>query len=704
MKQILQNISTGEIEITEIPIPRVEEGHLLIKTESSLISKGTEKMLLEFGKSGWISRAKQQPDKVKQVFDKVKTDGILDTIKTVKNKLDDPLPLGYCSVGEVIEIGKGVVGFEVGDRVASNGYHAEYISVPQNLCSKISDSINSDEASFTVLGSIALQGVRLLDPKIGDNVVVIGLGLVGLLTSQILKANGCEVIGVDTDKNKIQIAQKYKIDTVNLANGEQSIEKVNLLTNEIGADGVIITASSSDNTIIHEAAQMSRKRGKIILVGVVGLDLLRSDFYEKELTFQVSCSYGPGRYDDHYELKGNDYPVAFVRWTEKRNFEAILKLIENDKIDVKNLISHRYEFSDALEAYDTILNNSDSLGVVLNYENRTKNFEQRIIINNETSTIPKKKPSIGIIGAGSYTSSTLLPNLHNLNCELHSIVSTNGIKANHLGRKYDFSEVLTDSDLVVNNGDIDALIVTTQHDTHADFVVKAINANKSIFIEKPLAINPEQLDNIIAVYNRSKKPIIMVGFNRRFAPLVTKMKKLSDTISDYKSFIYTVNAGYIPPEHWVNDKERGGGRIIGEVCHFIDLIKYFANSAIVDVKSTISGANNSPQLDSDVVTINLKFNNGSHGIVHYLANGHKSFPKERFEVFGGNKVLQLDNFKALRGYGISGFKKKALFKQDKGHRNCLSEFLYSIEKGKESPISLEESIEVTSTTFQLLNL
>ncbi|MFC1527232.1 bi-domain-containing oxidoreductase [Candidatus Neomarinimicrobiota bacterium] len=707
MKQILQNLKTGEIQLVEIPTPQVQDGHLLIESDASLISKGTEKMLLEFGKSGWINKARQQPDKVKQVIDKIKTDGLTSTYQSIMTKLDNPLPLGYCNAGTVKSIGKGVSGYEIGDRVISNGYHSEFTMVPQNLCAKIPEQISSDEASFTVLGSIALQGVRLLNPEIGETIVVSGLGLVGLLTIQLLKANGCNVIGIDFDKIKLELAKEYGATTINLTRGEDSIEKTKYLTNDNGVDGVIITASSKSNDIVHQAAQMCRKRGRIILVGVVGLELSRSDFYEKELTFQVSCSYGPGRYDDGYELKGNDYPIGFVRWTEQRNFEAILELLKSNRLNVKPLISHSYEIADAIKAYETVLNDPSALGIILKYSNETKDKidSNSIKLNYSTRRVTNiQKVQIGLIGAGNFVSSTLLPNLVKTDAELHSIVSANGLNATRLGKKYNFITSETDPLSVINSSETNAIIIATQHNSHADFAIAAVKANKPVFVEKPLAINPIQLTKIEQAIGSTENPFLMVGFNRRFSPSMVKMKQMVDLITSEKTIIYTINAGSIPNEHWIQDPERGGGRIIGEVCHFIDTVKFLLDSPIEDVQSIVTGARSTPDLSSDNITINIKFKNGSKAIIHYLSTGHKSFPKERLEIFGAGKILQLDNYRTLIGYGWSSFSKKRAYRQDKGHRQCLSKFVNAVKNGKPSPIPFEEAVEVTKISFDIVKL
>ncbi len=452
---------------------------------------------------------------------------------------------------------------------------------------------------------------------------------------------------------------------------------------------------------------MCRKRGRIILVGVIGLELSRSDFYEKELTFQVSCSYGPGRYDDEYELKGNDYPIGFVRWTEQRNFKAILELLKSNRLNVKPLISHRYKIADAMKAYKTVLNDQSALGIILNYSNDIKGkFDSnRIKLKYSNKSVNStQKVQIGLIGAGNFVSSTLLPNLAKTDAGLNAIVSINGLGATHLGKKYNFITSETDPLSVINSPKTNVIIIATQHNSHADFAIAAIKASKPVFVEKPLAINPSQLTEIEQVIANTENPFIMVGFNRRFSQYIVKMKQMLHTVNSEKTFVYTVNAGAIPSDHWVHDQERGGGRIIGEVCHFIDLVRYLADSTIIDVKSIITGARKCPDFNSDNITINLKFKNGSKAIIHYLSTGHKSYPKERLEVFGGGKILQLENFRILKGYGWSGFSKKRTFCQDKGHRQCLTEFINAVKNGHPSPIPFNETAEVTKISFDILNL
>jgi len=713
MKQILQNLKTGKTELMEVPCPIVKPAYLLIKTAFSVISAGTERMLVEFGKANYLSKAKQQPDKVKQVLNKLKTDGILSTLNSVQAKLDQPLPLGYSNAGTVIEVGKGVDNFSIGERVISNGSHSEIVCVPKNLCARIPEGVGDEEAAFTVLASIALQGVRLARPTLGENFIVTGLGLIGQLVVQILIAQGCQVLAIDFNKGRLELAQRLGAETVDLSKGEEPISRGLEFSKGQGIDGVIITASTKSSEPVHQAAQMCRKRGRIVLVGVTGLELSRVDFYEKELTFQVSCSYGPGRYDTEYEIKGQDYPFGLVRWTEQRNFEAILQMMKDKRLNILPLISHRFPFKEAEGAYKLISSKESSLGIVLQYplkkEKESKDLFSRNIILVQHGSRDKKpaesrEPVVGMIGAGNFTNQVLLPALKKTGVRLKSIVSSGGVSGTYLGKKYGFEQSITDVDRIFNDPEINVVFIITRHNSHAQFVCRALEAGKNVFVEKPLAITLEELEKVIEIYNNSRKQsssTLVVGFNRRFAPHIVKMKSLLDTIKEPKSFIITVNAGKIPADHWTQDPKVGGGRIIGEGCHFIDLMRFLVGYPITGVKSTIIGNYSKVEPRSDKITFTMTFADGSFGTVHYLANGHKSFPKERIEVFCGGKILALDNFRVLKGYGWPGFKTVRLLRQDKGHSAEVQKFIEAIKEGKESPILAEEIFEVTRVSFEI---
>ena len=706
MKQILQNMGSGETSLVTAPAPQVKSGHLLIHSTASLISAGTERMLVEFGQASFIQKARKQPDKVKMVLDKVKTDGLATTIDAVKSKLDQPLPLGYCNVGKVAEVGRGCVGFIKGDRVISNGPHADVVRVAKNLCAKIPDNVSDEEAAFTVLGSIGLQGIRLAQPTLGECFVVTGAGLIGLVAIQLLIANGCRVLAIDYDQNKLDLAKQFGAQICNPGKGEDPVAVGMAFSRGKGVDGVIITASTPSHDVVSQAANMSRKRGRIILVGVIGLNLSRADFYEKELTFQVSCSYGPGRYEAGYEDKGNDYPIGFVRWTEQRNFEAILDMISLGKIDVKPLISHRYSFDDALAGYELLTTDKSALGIVLNYPEASKaELSNNEIILNDYVCGEASKPVIGFIGAGNYASRVLIPAFKEAGANLHTISTSGGINSVVHGEKNNFHKASTDTDAMLQDSEINTIAVVTQHNSHALFVTKALEQGKNVFVEKPLAINYEQLTMVKLAYNKqlseNKNARLMVGFNRRFSPQIQKMKALLQSETEPKSFIMTMNAGAIPADHWTQDLEAGGGRIIGEACHFIDLMRYLAGSKLVSVQARKMGATDAVTVTEDKAAIILGFEDGSFGTIHYFANGASSFPKERVEVFVAGKVLQLDNFRKLKGFGFKNFNKMNLWQQDKGQKACAAAFLQTIESGVEPPITADELFEVAKVTIDV---
>ncbi|WP_046174532.1 bi-domain-containing oxidoreductase [Domibacillus indicus] len=700
MKQVLQNLKNGETELVNIPTPSIKTGFLLIQSETSVVSAGTERMLVDFGKSNYIQKARQQPEKVKQVIDKVKTDGLQPTINAVKTKLDQPIPLGYSNAGRVIAVGKGVTQFKVGDRVVSNGSHAEVIAVPANLCAKIPDDVSSEAAAFTVIGSIGLQGIRLAKPTLGETIVVTGLGLIGLLTVQLLRAHGCKVIASDFDQKKVDLAKSFGVDAVNAGGGLNIVDYVMSKTNGRGADAVIITASTKSSDPVSQAAQMSRKRGRIILVGVTGLELNRSEFYEKELSFQVSCSYGPGRYDANYEEKGQDYPIGFVRWTEQRNFEAILDMMSEGKLVVEPLVTHQYEFEEAVSAYNTLSEDKTAVGIVLKYPEKDFSDAGYSTVTLQLNDIrpTKEQPVVGIIGAGNYTNQTLLPVMSGLDVFKQTIVSNGGTNGVHVGKRFNFIKASTNADDVFSDERINSVIVTTRHNSHAHYVKKSLEAKKHVFVEKPLCLTRDELDEIKAI---DHEQLIMVGFNRRFSPHTQQIKKLLETTSKPKAMIMTVNAGMIPADHWTQDLEVGGGRIIGEACHFIDLLRYVADSPIKNLQA-VSITDPSEEGLEDKVTIQLSFEDGSIGTVHYFANGHKSFPKERLDVFVGGKILELDNFKTLTGYGWPSFNRFKTKSQDKGHAKGIEAFFSGVYSGK-APIPLNEIYEVTEATFDAVD-
>ena len=707
MKQILQNLSNGKTLLADVPCPKHIKYNLLIATRKTVISAGTERMLVNFGRASLINKARQQPDKVKTVLNKVVTDGLLTTVDAIRSKLDQPLPLGYCNAGIVLS--SGVSGFESGDRVVSNGNHAEVVRVPKNLCVKIPNGVDDESASFTVLAAIGLQGIRLIQPTMGECFVVTGLGLIGLLCVQMLRANGCRVLGIDFDSNKCELARKFGAETVDLSKGEDPIIVAQSFSRGRGVDGVLITAATQSDEVIHQSAEMCRKLGRIVLVGVVGLNLSRDDFFKKEITFQVSASYGPGRYDSFYEDEGNDYPVGYVRWTEQRNFEAVLDMMSSGALDVKSVITHRYDIENAVEAY-TLLDNPDALGIVLNYPNQNQEVltKSKVELTNKISEIIKPNtPCVGFIGAGNYASRSLIPAFKEAGAVLDTLVTSGGISGVHHGKKNQFMTASTETSDLWNSNTINTVSIVTRHDAHAEQVINALNSGKNVFVEKPLALTLTELKEIDKSYHKANKSNVvrlMVGFNRRYAPHVVKMKKLLESHRSPKSIIMTVNAGAIPNEHWVQDTLIGGGRIIGEGCHFIDLMRHLVGHAIVDFTATMIGNVPGIEIREDKASMTLSFEDGSFGTIHYLANGGSIFPKERIEVFCDNAVLQMDNYRVLKGYGWPGFKKMKLFKQDKGQKACARSFVDSIANGKESPIPYNEIMESSRVSIEIANL
>ncbi len=691
MKQIIQDLKNGETILEEVPVPMIKSGHVLIKTTKSLVSLGTERMLVEFGKANFIQKARQQPDKVKMVLDKVKTDGLKPTMDAVFNKLNQPLPLGYCNVGEVVAVGKGVAEFKVGDRVASNGNHAEFINIPKNLVAKIPDNVSYEEATFTVIGSIGLQGIRLLNPTFGETIVVVGLGLIGLVTAELLMANGCNVIGFDFDPEKVRIAEEKGVIAINPAEGTDQVKFVESYTNGVGADGVIITASNKSNEIISQSANMSRKRGRVVLVGVIGLDISRADFYEKEISFQVSCSYGPGRYDEEYEQKGNDYPIGYVRWTEKRNFEAILTAISKGTLDVKPLITERIPLSEYQTVYGD-MKKSKSIASILEYNN-TEEPESTVKISQKS--FEGKKGVIGIIGSGNFTSSTILPNLKKINADVKYIASSGGLSSTIMAKRHNIANSTSNYKEILEDKEVDLVFITTKHNMHASMVLETIKAGKSVFVEKPLALTNKELEEIIIEYN-NQNVNVSVGFNRRFAPLAERMKKLLGNNNTPINIVATMNAGFIPSDVWVHDMEVGGGRIIGEACHYIDLCTYFSGSKVVSVCMNAMGTN--PEENTDNVSILLKYENGTNAVINYFANGSKGYSKERVEVYSQERTLIMDNWRKLKTFGFKRAKNNSS-KQNKGHYNQFKALIEQQQKGGTSIIPFDEIINTTKASF-----
>ncbi len=699
MKQLVQNLKTGETLLEDVPAPRAGRGQVLIQTTRTLVSPGTERMLVEFGRASLLAKARQQPDRVKQVLEKMQSDGILPTIEAVFRKLGQPLPLGYCHVGRVLAVGEGVTELGIGDRVVSNGAHAEVVCVPQNLVAPIPEGVSDDEAAFTVVGAIGLQGIRLLNPTLGETVVVIGLGLIGLLTADLLRLNGCRVLGLDIDESKLDLARQRGITALNPAD-TNPVEAVLSLTGGTGADGVVITASAKTDELMAQAARMSRKRGRIILIGVVGLNLSRADFYEKELTFQVSCSYGPGRYDDAYEQQGHDYPLPFVRWTENRNFQAILQLLATGQLAVRSLITEQVPFAGFKAIYGAI-GTARSIASLLTYP-ETADLRPVMVLHDVSYTVGSG--TVGLIGAGNFAGATLLPALKAAGANLRTIASAGGLNATLMARKFGVAQSTTDYKQILDDPSIDLCVITTRHNSHARLTVEALRAGKHVFVEKPLAIYADELTTIIDAQQASGRTV-MVGFNRRFAPQVQTMKTLLGgprTAEVPMNVVATVNAGSIPAGSWVHDRAVGGGRLLGEACHFVDLITFLTGSRVVRVCLNAMGQAVTHTTDS--ASLLLHYENGATGVINYFANGSKAYAKERIEVYSQGRTLVLDNFRKLTGYGFRGFSSQS-GRQDKGHFNLMKQLIMKLRGGGTAAplISFAEIINTTQTMLAALD-
>lgn len=693
MKQIIQNLRSGETSLIETPAPVVEPGHVLIHTRRSLVSQGTEKMLVQFGRASLFQKARSQPDRVRQVLAKIRTDGLMPTIEAVFRRLDEPMPLGYCNAGVVIAVGEGVDGFAIGDRVASNGPHAEVVSVPANLVAKVPAEVSDDAAAFTVIGAVALQGLRLAKPELGETFVVSGLGLVGQLTAQLLQAAGCRVIGLDLDPAKLEVARRCGVVAANVAGEMDPVQHVLGLTGGIGADGVIITASTSSHEVVAQSARMSRKRGRIVLVGVVGLNLNRSDFYEKELSFQVSCSYGPGRYETAYEEKGLDYPIGQVRWTENRNFQAVLGAMATGGLNVEPLITRRVPLAECAAVYS---NMDSGLASLLVYD-AAGDVDHITTVQASSSPGFSGGGALAIVGAGNFAKMTAIPALCAAHAPIKAVVSGGGISGTALARKYRIPISTTDYDSVLRDPEIGGVIITTRHNLHATQTLAALKAGKHVLVEKPLCLTRRELREIENQVSADKTTgaTVTVGFNRRFSPHAEQMRGLLAERAHPVSLILTMNAGAVPSGHWVHDPEIGGGRLLGEACHFIDLAQFLTGSRIEAVSAVgLKGA-------ADCASILLRHADGSTAVVNYLANGHREVSKERIEVFAAGRSLLLDNFRELTGFGFKRFSKLKT-RQDKGHQRQFALFAERVRAGGSALIPWSEIANSMRATFAAL--
>lgn len=712
MKQVILNPRTGKIEVVDVPAPKPEKGQVLVRNLFSVISAGTERDKVNFAQMGLIKKAKSRPELVKQVLNKVKQDGILNTINAIINRLDTPISLGYSTAGIVEEV-NDVREIKVGDRVACGGggyaTHSEVIVVPKNLVVKLPDNVEFEEGAFATLGAIAMQGVRLSNLKVGEIAVVIGLGLLGQLTHQILKASGVKVVGFDISKGRVELALNLGIDFAT-ENTKELYSIVNQVTNGYGADAIIITAGTRSNTPIELAGELARKKATVVVVGAVGLNVPRKPYYEKELNLVISSSYGPGRYDPEYEEKGKDYPYGYVRWTENRNMQAFLDLIAMGKVKVKPLITHVFSINEAPLGYELITKTPEkALGVLVKYPLDTEIGERKVVVTQISAKKTKTDnsqslsllPMIGVLGAGSFAMSTILPILSKIeNIKLIGIASAGGLSARKAGYRFGFKYFTTDENEIINDSQINTLFILTRHNLHAKQVISALRAGKNVYVEKPLCIKKEELDDIISTYNELEKPpYLFVGFNRRFAPFIQEIKTVLQKVYEPLILNYRVNAGFIPKEHWIQDDEIGGGRLIGEGCHFIDLLIYLANSKVVEVRT--EGLPNIGKYSYDNFVITLKFSNGSIGIITYTANGDKMMGKEYLEIFGGGVSVRMNDYQSLEIYSDDyNLKRRSFLFKDKGHGAEIKSFLSYISGNSNiNPMGFDEIVHSSYVTL-----
>ncbi|NUM81966.1 Gfo/Idh/MocA family oxidoreductase [bacterium] len=711
MLQVIQNYNSGELKVDTVPPPALMAGGILVKNMFSLISAGTERTTVETAQKSLIGKAQSRPDLVKKVINTAKRDGLMTTLQLVKNKLDTPVPLGYSSAGIVVAVAEDVTDFAVGDRVAcaGQGYasHADIIFVPKNLAAKVPENVQLEEAAYSTLGAIAMQGVRQAEVCVGENVVVIGLGLIGLITVQILKAAGCRVIGMDISEEACAIASELGADhsMVTSDNYMPTIEKA---TDGYGFDCAVITAATPTNEPIILAGEIIRNKGKLIIVGGVPADIPRSPFYEKEIDVRFSRSYGPGRYDVFYEERGIDYPYGYVRWTENRNMVSFLNLIAAKKIELNSITTHRFKIEDAEEAYGLISGKGKKheryIGILLTYDHRHEIQAEKIIpISENNRAHVAGKIGIGFIGAGSFAQNYLLPALkkNKKRIELVSVSTSRGVTASNVAKKFEFVSATTDNNEILNSADIDCIFIATRHNLHAPYVIESIKRGKSVFVEKPLALSVDQLNKVIETYQEFNGRV-MVGFNRRFAPTIVETKKFFDKKVQPTTITYRINAGFVPKEHWTQDSVEGGGRIIGEVCHFVDLLMFLIGSLPIKVYADTISTKRDDMMSKDNVSITFKFRDGSIGNIIYTASGDRTFPKERIEMFCENSIAVIDDFKQVTFSRHGKVKTFGSSKQDKGYRAALEQFIKSIELGNDSPIPFRDAVNSTIATFKIL--
>ncbi len=707
MKQVIQDLRTRELKVADVPQPVAQRGRVLVRTAASLISAGTERMTVEMAGKSLVGKARERPDLVKQVIQKAKNEGVLNTLTAVRAKLGSVTALGYSASGVVIAVGDEVNEFRTGDRVACAGAgyasHAEVLSVPKNLCVRLPENVAFESGAFGTLGAIALQGLRLANPILGESCVVIGLGLIGQLAVQLLRANGCRVFGVDLDEQRIDLARQLGADD-GCRPDASAQRRVLEWSRGRGADAALITAATSSNQPLELAGEISRLKGRVVAVGLVGLDVPRDIYYRKELTLNISMSYGPGRYDPEYEERGHDYPFAYVRWTEGRNLEAFLDLVSDGRVNVERLITHRLSIDDAEQAYQLITGEVKEpyLGILLSYDT-DRELKTRISLAGaqQRASAPGKAVSIGLIGAGSYAKKFLLPNFKTAGAQFQTIATASGISAREVGEKYGFRHCVSGADEVLSDEDVNLIVIATRHDTHADLARLALARGRHVFVEKPLALNDEELQSVLDVAAQSDRRL-MVGFNRRFSPLALAARDFFKDTHAPLSINYRVNAGRIPAGHWIQDPREGGGRIIGEVCHFIDLMQFLTGAFTTRVYAEAIASRDHEAVNEDSVVITLRFADGSNGSIAYLAEGDKAMSKERVEIFGGGKTFVLDDFRSAMLHSDGKEKRLKLRSQDKGQANEVREVCRTVLQGGAAPIDLKDLAATTHATFRIM--
>jgi predicted dehydrogenase/threonine dehydrogenase-like Zn-dependent dehydrogenase len=698
MQQLTNKLRDGEMVVQEVPLPRVGVGCLSVRNHYSLISAGTEGSTVKAARKSLVGKAKERPQQVKQAIDVLRRSGPVQTYRAVMKKLDAYSPLGYSCAGEVLEVGQGVTDFQVGDLVACAGNtanHAEVVQVPVNLCVKLAPSADLKAAAYNTLGAIALQGIRQADLRLGESCVVIGLGLLGQLTCQLLRASGTKVFGIDVSETAVTIAQEHCADSAWTRDTPGIEDHVRQQTAGLGADAVIITAASSSHDPVNLAGALARKKGRVVVVGSVPTGFDREPhYYRKELELRMSCSYGPGRYDAEYEEKGHDYPAAYVRWTEKRNMQAFQELLASGRVNLDYLTTHEFPLERAPEAYQMILDRSEPfLGIVLKYDTAREMTPHRVAVK---SSRPTSEVGIGFIGAGSYAQGNLLPHLPKDDAQVvcRGVMTASGTTSKRVAEKFGFEFCTSQCEDILTSDVINTVFIATRHDSHADYVERALAAGKHVFVEKPLALNEEELSRIDEALAPTSDRQLLVGFNRRYAPLAEQLKKRLG--NGPVAMTYRVNAGKISADSWIHDPEVGGGRIIGECCHFVDFLTFLAGSLPVRVHAS---AVPDPEHHNDTLSINLEFENGSVGSIAYFANGSPRLAKEYVEVHQNGVTGILHDFRKLEVFGAKRTERKKQMSQDKGQRRMVNEFLRRVQQGGEPLIPARELFAVTRATF-----